>query len=179
MLLLTASRPVSLVVSTCLEPNIRFLLLLHSFGLVDVGRPLWWDNGSVIYIRWWPSPAQLNLPPMKYTCQFASWVWIQLLWWQLFGVLIGSVDHCLDLLKCRCYVYGLIAWRRTDCIMSFAVCCWLCFFQSEEAVLSNWWWPRLLLLLHSITAKGRSGAVWLDENTLPSYPLALSATSPF
>jgi hypothetical protein len=45
----TVSRPVCLGVKPHLGPKTRFLLLSDSCGFVDVGRPLWRDNGSVVY----------------------------------------------------------------------------------------------------------------------------------
>jgi hypothetical protein len=41
-----------------LEPKIRFLLLSDSCGFVDVGRPFWREDGSVVYNCCWSSPAQ-------------------------------------------------------------------------------------------------------------------------
>jgi hypothetical protein len=40
-----------------------FLLLSDSWGFVDVGRPLWREDGSVVYNSCWPSPAQSFLVP--------------------------------------------------------------------------------------------------------------------
>jgi hypothetical protein len=36
----------------------RYLLLLDSYGLVCVGRPLWREGGSVFCIRCWPLSSQ-------------------------------------------------------------------------------------------------------------------------
>jgi hypothetical protein len=36
----------------------RFLLLSYSCEFVEVGRSLWWEDGSVVYNYCWPSPAQ-------------------------------------------------------------------------------------------------------------------------
>jgi xanthosine utilization system XapX-like protein len=44
----TVSRPVSLGVKPHLGPKIRFLLLSDSCSFVDVGRPFWREDGSVI-----------------------------------------------------------------------------------------------------------------------------------
>jgi hypothetical protein len=41
-----------------LGPKTRFLLLSDSCGYVDVGWPLWEEDGSFIYNCFWPSPAQ-------------------------------------------------------------------------------------------------------------------------
>jgi hypothetical protein len=49
----TVSRPFCLGVSP-----IRFLLLSDISGVVDVGRPLWREDGSVVYNCCWASPAQ-------------------------------------------------------------------------------------------------------------------------
>jgi hypothetical protein len=46
------------VSSPRLGPKTRFLLLSNSFEIVDVGRPLWREDGSVVYNCCWPSPAQ-------------------------------------------------------------------------------------------------------------------------
>jgi hypothetical protein len=45
----TVSRPVSLGVKPYVGPKTRFLLLSDSCGFVDVGRPLWGEDRSVIY----------------------------------------------------------------------------------------------------------------------------------
>jgi hypothetical protein len=47
-----------LVSSTHLGLTTRFLLLPDSCGFVDVGRPLWRENGSSVYNCCWSSPAQ-------------------------------------------------------------------------------------------------------------------------
>jgi hypothetical protein len=44
--------------STHLGVISRFLLLSGSCGFVDVGRSVWWDDGSVVYNCCWFSPAQ-------------------------------------------------------------------------------------------------------------------------
>jgi hypothetical protein len=41
----------------------RFLLLSDSWGLVDMGRSLWQDNGSAIYNCCWSSPAHSFFSP--------------------------------------------------------------------------------------------------------------------
>jgi hypothetical protein len=38
-------------------PMTRFLLLSGSYGFVDMGRPLWRENGSDVYNCCWPSPV--------------------------------------------------------------------------------------------------------------------------
>jgi hypothetical protein len=51
------------VSGTHLAPMSRFLLLLDSYGLLDVGRPLWQEVGSVVYSCCWATPAQpLSVP---------------------------------------------------------------------------------------------------------------------
>jgi hypothetical protein len=45
----TVSRPVSLGVKPRLGPKTRFLLLSDSCGFVDMGCPLWREEGSIIY----------------------------------------------------------------------------------------------------------------------------------
>jgi hypothetical protein len=47
-----------LVSSPQLGSKTRFLLLSHSCGFVDVERPLWRQDGSVVYNWCWSSPAQ-------------------------------------------------------------------------------------------------------------------------
>jgi hypothetical protein len=47
-----------LISSPHLRPKTRFLLLSDSCGFVDVGRPLWREDGSVVYNCRWPSSAQ-------------------------------------------------------------------------------------------------------------------------
>jgi hypothetical protein len=54
---LTVRQSVSLGAEPHLGLMTRYLLLFDSYGLVFVGRPLWRDDGSVFYIRWWSSPA--------------------------------------------------------------------------------------------------------------------------
>jgi hypothetical protein len=47
-----------LVSSTHLGLKTRFFLLSQSCWFVDVGRSLWRENGSAVYIGCWPSSAQ-------------------------------------------------------------------------------------------------------------------------
>jgi hypothetical protein len=47
-----------MVSRTHLGLQTRFLFLSDSCGYVDVGRPLWREDGSVVYNRCWPLPAQ-------------------------------------------------------------------------------------------------------------------------
>jgi hypothetical protein len=47
-----------LVSGTHLGPKTTFLLLSDICGFVDVGRPLWREDGSVVYNCCWSSPAQ-------------------------------------------------------------------------------------------------------------------------
>jgi hypothetical protein len=54
----TVSRPVCLGIKRPSRLTTRFLLLSDSCGFVDVGRSLWWEDGSVVYNYSWPSPAQ-------------------------------------------------------------------------------------------------------------------------
>jgi hypothetical protein len=54
-----------LVSSTHLGLTTRLLLLSGSCGFVEVGRPIWREDGSVIYNFDWPSPAQWNLMPVN------------------------------------------------------------------------------------------------------------------
>jgi hypothetical protein len=58
MLRPTVSWPVCLGVKLHLGPTIIFLLLSHSYGFVAMGRPLWREDGSVVYEFCWTSPAQ-------------------------------------------------------------------------------------------------------------------------
>jgi hypothetical protein len=44
-------------------PKTRFLLLSDSCGFVDVRRPLWREDASVVYNCCWSSPAQSFLGP--------------------------------------------------------------------------------------------------------------------
>jgi hypothetical protein len=43
---------------TLLGLKTRFLLLSDSCGFVDLGRPFWREDGSVVYNCCWPSPGQ-------------------------------------------------------------------------------------------------------------------------
>jgi hypothetical protein len=47
-----------LVSSTHLGLTTRFFLQSDRSWFVDVVRPLWWEDGSVVYNCCWPSPAQ-------------------------------------------------------------------------------------------------------------------------
>jgi hypothetical protein len=58
MLRPTVIRPVHLGLKPHLGPKNRFLLLSDSFGFVDVGGPLWREDGSVVYNCLWSSPEQ-------------------------------------------------------------------------------------------------------------------------
>jgi hypothetical protein len=51
-------RPVCLSVKPQLGPKTRFLLLSDSCGFVAVWRPLWRQDGSVVYNCCWPLPAK-------------------------------------------------------------------------------------------------------------------------
>jgi hypothetical protein len=57
MLRPTVSRPVCLGISTHLGLTTRILLLSDSCWVVDVGRCLWREDGSVVYNCSWPSLA--------------------------------------------------------------------------------------------------------------------------
>jgi hypothetical protein len=63
----TLRRRVSQSVSLGVEPHLglmtRYSLLLDSYGLVFVGRPLWREDGSVFYICCSPLPAQSSSGP--------------------------------------------------------------------------------------------------------------------
>jgi hypothetical protein len=74
-------------------PKTRFLLLSDSCGFVDVGRPLWREDESVVYNCCWASPTQSYLPPMNSSNHCASWILIQFLWWPLFYFLLIR-PHC-------------------------------------------------------------------------------------
>jgi hypothetical protein len=54
---LTVSQSVSLGVEPHLGLMTRYLLLSDNYGLVFVGRPLSWEDGSVFCICCWSSPA--------------------------------------------------------------------------------------------------------------------------
>jgi hypothetical protein len=58
MLRSTVSRPIYLGAKPHLGPETRFLLLSDSCGFVDVGRPLWRQDGSVVCNCCWPSSTQ-------------------------------------------------------------------------------------------------------------------------
>jgi hypothetical protein len=59
----TVSRSISLGVKPNLRRKTRLLLLSCRCWFVDVGRPLWREDGSVIYSCYWVSPAQSFLLP--------------------------------------------------------------------------------------------------------------------
>jgi hypothetical protein len=77
-----------LVWSVHLRPKTRLVLLSHSCGFFDVGRPLWQEDRSFVYNCCWSSPAQSYLCPIISSDHFASWVLIQFLWWPLFCLLL-------------------------------------------------------------------------------------------
>jgi hypothetical protein len=80
-----------------LGPKTRFLLLLDSCRFV-VKRPLWWEDGSIVYNWCWPSPAQSFSSPSPARLQEyqeSSW-----------GVKAGS---CLRLTTSSPYV-TLFSW---------------------------------------------------------------------
>jgi hypothetical protein len=58
MLRPTVSRPVCLGVKPHLGPKTRFLWLWDSCCFLDVGRPLWREDGSVVYNCCWSSSTQ-------------------------------------------------------------------------------------------------------------------------
>jgi hypothetical protein len=58
-------RPVCVGVKPHLGPKTIFLLLSDSCGIVDVGRHLSRENGSVVYNCYWPSPAQSFSGPSR------------------------------------------------------------------------------------------------------------------
>jgi hypothetical protein len=150
-----------LVSSTHPGSKTRFLLLSGSCEFVDVGRPHWREDGSVVYNCCWPSPTQLCLQPVNSSSHFASWVLIQFLWWPLFCLLTRphfAVMICWNIVATtlnmfRDELFALGAW--TDWLGT----CWLCleggthFSHCGGADLCNWGRLRLLLLLCS-TAMG-------------------------
>jgi hypothetical protein len=44
--------------SQSVSQSVSLLLLFDSYGLVFVGRPLWWEDGSIFCICYWSLPAQ-------------------------------------------------------------------------------------------------------------------------
>jgi hypothetical protein len=54
---LTVSQSVSLGVEPHLGLMTRYILLFDNYGLVFVGHPLWREEGSILFICCWPSPA--------------------------------------------------------------------------------------------------------------------------
>jgi hypothetical protein len=64
---LTVGQSVSLGVEPHLGLMTRYLLLLDSYGLFFVGRPLWREGGSGFCICCWPSPAQCFSGPSPFT----------------------------------------------------------------------------------------------------------------
>jgi hypothetical protein len=84
------------VVCTHLGSKIRFCLLSDSCVCVDMGRPLWREDGSVVYNCCWSSPAHSYLPPMNSSGHFSSWILIQFLWWPLFCLLVTRPQWSLS-----------------------------------------------------------------------------------
>jgi hypothetical protein len=79
LLRLTISRSVCLGVKPHLGPRTRFLLLSDSFGFFDVRRPIWQEDGSVVYNCCWPSSPQSfsGLSPPR-------------LWTKIYGLLLET-----------------------------------------------------------------------------------------
>jgi hypothetical protein len=53
------------VSSTHLGPKTRFLIMPESCGFVDMERPLWREDGCVVYNFCWPSPEQSFSDPSR------------------------------------------------------------------------------------------------------------------
>jgi hypothetical protein len=171
MLRPTVSRSVGqsvLVSSTYLGPKTRFLLLSDSCGFVDVGRPLWRENGSIIYNCFRFSSAQSYFPPMKTISHFTSWILIILLWLPLFcllqALLQWAVSWSVVNMSRRDELFALGTWTDWLCI------CWLClegegshFSHCGGAGLHNWGCCCYCALLRGAAAKGSAGVVWLGE----------------
>jgi hypothetical protein len=77
MLQMTVSWPVFLGVKPHHGPKTRLWLLSESCGLVHVGRPLWQEDGSIVYICCWPLPVQSfsGLGPRGFYHILLSQIW--------------------------------------------------------------------------------------------------------
>jgi hypothetical protein len=122
----TVGQPISLGNKPLLGPKIRFVLVSDCCGFVDVRRPLWLEDGSVIYIR---HRQQYVLPtctillvgilhsdfewPTISSSHFASWVLIQFCL-----LLTGPKWARHDLLKYRCTYFQHVCQRRTIYVRS-------------------------------------------------------------
>jgi hypothetical protein len=91
----------------------RYLLLFDCYGIVFVGHPLWWEDGSLSSIHCWPLPEQsfsgpspLGLATISYCLRFETSLFVASLrlarsWWRYLtppphGYCFGSKSksHC-------------------------------------------------------------------------------------
>jgi hypothetical protein len=77
---------------THLELTTRFWLLSDSCGFVGLGRPLYWEDGSVVCNCYWPSPEQSFLGPSPvglaaifYCLKFETYLFVASYDWQGHG----------------------------------------------------------------------------------------------
>jgi hypothetical protein len=105
----TVSRPVCSGVKPPLGPKTRFLLLSDSCGFVDMGRHLWREDGTVVYICCWSSPTQSfsgTSPTGPMTVFYSPRFETPPTWRArspyLFPLDTGFLFHCLWLAELRC-----------------------------------------------------------------------------
>jgi hypothetical protein len=55
--MMLAKVKVTLRLTVSQSVSLGVILFFHTYGLVFVGRLLWWEDGSVFWICCWPSPA--------------------------------------------------------------------------------------------------------------------------
>jgi hypothetical protein len=144
-----------------LGPKTGFLFLSDSCGFVDVGRPVWREDGSVI------CRGQI--------CHlFAAILSI----FVMVAILSSSVSAPLrSVMICWSTFATTLKVSFSDKLCTWGVwadwlgtCCSMC-LKGGGAGLRNRGRMRLLLLLRSAAAKDSPGVVWLEENALPDVVL--------